>query len=100
MLDVTQDLALEAIVDQSRRYRVGELSLFGSALRDDFRPDGDLDLLVEFEPEARASVVTLGRMERDLESLHGRKVDLIPKGGLRPVLRGHVFSTAKILYAA
>ena len=100
MLNPALDLPLEAIAELCRRYRVRELSLFGSALREDCGPDSDLDLLIEFEPGARASFVTLGRLERDLETVLGRKADLIPKGGLRPLIRGHVLSTAKILYAA
>ncbi len=100
MLDPRRDFPLEAIGEVCRRYQVRELALFGSALRDDFRQESDLDLLVEFEPDARASFVTLGRLERDLETLLGRKVDLIPKGGLRPLIRGHVLSTARIVYAA
>jgi predicted nucleotidyltransferase len=79
---------------------VRELSLFGSALRDDFRPDSDLDLLVEFEPGARVGFLLLGKMERELEGLLGREVDLVPKGGLKPLIRQAVLDSARVLYAA
>ncbi len=82
-----------------RAYRVRELSLFGSDLRDDFRIDSDIDLLVEFEPGAWVSFITLSRMQRELSQILGRRVDLVPKNGLKPFIRQSVLSSAKVLYA-
>jgi uncharacterized protein len=82
-----------------RKYHVRELSLFGSALRDDFRPDSDYDLLVEFEPDAPIGLIGLGNMEGELEDLLGRKVDLVPKEGLKPRIRDNVLNTAEPVYA-
>jgi uncharacterized protein len=83
-----------------RRYHVRRLALFGSVLRDDFRPDSDVDLLVAFEPEARVGFVTLSRMQRELSELFKRPVDLVPMDGLKPVIRESVLSSAQNVYAA
>lgn len=66
----------------------------------DYGPDSDVDLLVSFEPQARVTFLTLARMQCELEALLGRAVDLIPKGGLKPVIRNQVLATARVLYAA
>ena len=83
-----------------RRYHVRRLALFGSVLRDDFRPDSDVDVLVAFEPEARVGFVTLSRMQRELSVLFKRPVDLVPMDGLKPVIRESVLSSAQDVYAA
>ena len=93
-------LPIEELRKLCRDFAVRELLLFGSALRADFREDSDLDLLVEFEPEAHVGFVTLFRLQRELSSLAGRKVDLIPKGGLKPAIRAEVLGQARLLYAA
>ncbi len=83
-----------------QRYRVRELALFGSALRDDFGDASDIDLLVEFDPEARVSFITLARMQRELSALLHRRVDLVPKHGLKPRIRQSVLDSAEVVYAA
>jgi predicted nucleotidyltransferase len=76
------------------------LSLFGSARRTDFGPESDVDLLIEFQTDAEPSFLTLARLQRELaEALH-RKVDLVPKGGLKPMIREEVLASAEVLYAA
>ena len=97
-MDLTPD-ALKAIKSLCQRYQVQELSIFGSALREDFRTDSDVDLLVEFEPEAQIGFVTLSRMQRELSAILNRPVDLVPKGGLKAKIRESVISSAKVLYA-
>ncbi len=96
-LPITVPMA--GLVDFCRRYRVRELSLFGSILREDFRPDSDVDLLVQFRPDARVGFLTLGRMERELAAMFGRPIDLVPKRGLKPVIRDEVLASARVLYA-
>jgi len=96
--DLTPD-TLKAIKNLCQRYRVRELSIFGSALREDFSAGSDIDLLVEFEPEAQIGFVTLSRMQRELSAILNRPVDLVPKGGLKPKIRESVISSAKVLYA-
>jgi len=83
-----------------RRYKVRELSIFGSAIRADFRADSDIDLLVQFDPSARIGFLALAALQRELSDLLGRKVDLVPKDGLKPLIRDSVVSGAKVLYHA
>jgi predicted nucleotidyltransferase len=93
-------IPFEELADFCRRYQVRELALFGSMLRQEHRPDSDVDLLVSFAPAARVTFLTLARMQRELEALLGRKVDLVPKDGLKPIIREHILATARVLYAA
>ena len=83
-----------------QRYQVRRLSLFGSVLRDDFQADSDIDVLVQFEPDARVGFMTLGKMQRELEALFQRPIDLIPQDGLKPVIREEVLASAQEVYAA
>ncbi len=94
------DLPIKEITVLCKRYNVRELSLFGSAVKNKLRSGSDIDLLVEFEPDAQVGFITLSRMQRELSSLMHRKVDLVPKGGLKPRLRQEILSAAKVLYAA
>jgi predicted nucleotidyltransferase len=94
------DFPMEAISALCRRYQVRELALFGSSLRQDFDAESDIDLLVEFEPEAQVGFMALSRLQRELESIFQRPVDLVPKGGLKPAIRQVVLSSAEVLYAA
>jgi predicted nucleotidyltransferase len=74
--------------------------LFGSVLRDDFRPDSDIDVFVVFDPSARITFRTLGRMKRELSGILHRPVDLVPQDGLKPAIREAVLSSAQELHAA
>ena len=94
------DLPMEEIAVICSRYKVRELALFGSVLRDDFRPDSDIDVLVEFDPDAEIGFMALARMARELSALLHRKVDLVPKTGLKPKIRRDVLAGSKVLYAA
>ena len=85
----------ERIVEFCRRNHVRSLALFGSVLREDFGPKSDVDVLVEFEPGARVGFLALGRM-----ALFGRPVDLVPRDGLKPMVREEVLPGAEVLYAA
>jgi len=93
-------IPIEELESICGRYQVRELALFGSTLGPDQRPESDVDLLVAFQPTARVTFSTLARMQRELEALLGRKVDLVPKDGLKQVIRDHVLATALVLYAA
>ncbi len=97
---IIDSLPLEQLADLCRKYRVQELSIFGSALRDDFRPDSDIDLLVEFEPDSHPTLMTLAGMQIELEELLGRDIDLVPKGGLKPLIRQSVLDSSEVLFAA
>jgi predicted nucleotidyltransferase len=90
---------LKSIKELCERYRVKELSMFGSALRDDFSSASDIDLLVEFEPEAQIGFMTLSKMQRELAEILNRQVDLVPKKGLKTKIQESILSSAKVLYA-
>ena len=94
------DLPLEAVRALCKRYHVHELAIFGSAVRKDFTPGSDVDLLVEFEEDAQVGFVTLARLNRELSELLHRPVDLVPKGGLKPIIKEEVLAQAEVLYAA
>ena len=94
------DLPIKEITALCKRYNVRELAVFGSAVKNKLRSDSDIDLLVEFEPDAQVGFITLFRMQRELSGLMHRKVDLVPKDGLKPILRQEILSAAKVLYAA
>ena len=94
------EIQAKALEEICHRYRVKELSLFGSALGDGFAPESDLDLLVEFEPQARIGFLALARMQRELSLVMSRKVDLVPKNGLKPKIREVVLAQAEVLFAA
>mgnify|MGYP000999614762 CR=1 FL=1 len=84
-----------------RNWKVRELALFGSALRSDYRPDSDVDILVSFFEDARWSLFDLVDMADELAVLFGRPVDLVEKEALRnPFRRESILSTRKIIYAA
>jgi hypothetical protein len=89
-----------SLFDLCRRYSVKELSLFGSAVRGDMRPESDLDIMVEFEPGVRIGLIRFESFAEELESLAGRRVDLITKRGLKPWVRPHVLKDARVIYAA
>jgi uncharacterized protein len=85
--------------DLCRQYRVRELSFFGSAARGEMRPDSDIDMLVEFLPDANIDLVDYAGLMLDLSHLLGRKVDLVSKRGLKPLIRASVLEQARLLYA-
>ncbi len=89
----------EKIVELCKKYKVRELSLFGSRARGDFTAESDYDFLVDFLPEASIGLFEFAGMQVDLEELLGQKVDLVPKDGLKPRIRDRVLSEAKNIYA-
>jgi len=89
----------QAIADFCRRHRIRRLCLFGSILRDDFRPESDVDVLVEFEPSATPGFGFFG-MQEELSALLGREVDLHTPGFLSKYFREEVLREAEVLYDA
>ena len=83
-----------------RRFQVERLAVFGSAARGELRPDSDVDLLVEFRPEAEIGFIEYAGLMLALSELLGRKVDLVSKPALKPLLRDAILSEALPLYAA
>jgi predicted nucleotidyltransferase len=98
------EIPRDAIADFCRRWTVTELALFGSVLREDFRPDSDVDVLVRFAPGSRHSVFDLLRMEEELKAVFGRRVDLVDRGVLEQspnyIRRQHILESAEPVYAA
>lgn len=92
----------EATLDKlCRRYGIRRLSLFGSALKGTDRPDSDVDLLVEFEPDAKPSLLTIAQIEIELSPLlGGRKVDLRTAQDLSRYFRDEIVRTAEPQYEA
>jgi uncharacterized protein len=91
----------EAIVRFCRKWRVTELALFGSVLRDDFGRESDVDVLVSFEPDAPWSLWDLIAMRDELQELFGRRIDLVEKKTLNNPFRRHAILTSKrVIYAA
>ncbi|HOM18665.1 MAG TPA: nucleotidyltransferase family protein [Thermoguttaceae bacterium] len=82
-----------------RKWRVRELSLFGSVLREDFAPESDVDVLVSFAEDATWSLWDLIAMRDELTEVMGRPVDLVEKEGLRnPFRRQRILETRKVIY--
>jgi predicted nucleotidyltransferase len=94
------DIPFDMVREICLRYQVGELALFGSVLRKDFRNDSDVDMLVEFKPDAQVGFLALLRMQRELAAIFQRPVDLVSKAGLKPKIRQEVLSNMMVLYAS
>jgi predicted nucleotidyltransferase len=93
------DLDQAAVEAFCRKHGLRRLSLFGSVLRDDFRPDSDVDVLVEFREGVRAGYLTMAAMERELSQLLGRRVDLRTPAELSRYFRDDVLQAAEVRYA-
>ena len=94
------DIPQEHIAAFCRRHHIARLSVYGSVLRDDFGPDSDIDLLIEFLLDAQPSLLDLGGMQDELCVLFGRQVDLKTPEFLSPTIRERVQREAQLQYAA
>lgn len=98
------DIPRERIADFCRKHRVRKLSLFGSALRDDFRADSDVDFLVSFAEDAHYSLFDLAAMEEELGAILGRKVDLVEREAIEQsenyIHRRHILQSEEPVYVA
>lgn len=91
----------DRIAEFCRRWRIREFSLFGSVLRDDFRTDSDVDVLVTFTADAPWSLMDLVTMRDQLRQIFGREVDLVEEAGLRNPFRRHAILTHReVIFAA
>ena len=91
----------EAISKFCQKWKITELSLFGSVLSEDFRPDSDVDVLVTFSPDSKWSLMDLVYMQEELKGILGRDVDLVEKEGLRNPFRRHsILTTREVIFAA
>ena len=88
------------LADICRRFQVSRLSVFGSIARGQARPDSDADILVEFLPDAAIGLIGYAGLMLALSELLGRKVDLVSKPALKPLIRDAILDEARLLYAA
>ena len=98
-MSVRVEIPKEQIEAFCRRNHIRRLAFFGSVLRDDFTPESDVDVLVEFEPGERGGLRFFG-MEQELSEILGRKVDLNTPGFLSRYFRDEVIAEAEVLYVA
>ena len=88
------------LADICRRHEVRELAVFGSAARGALRPESDIDVLVEFLPDAHPGLLGFVGLQQELETLTGRRIDLVSKRGPKPFIRDSVLGKARRIYAA
>ena len=94
------EISKEKIADFCRRHHIRRLALFGSVLRDDFGPESDIDVLVEFEPGTKVGLFKLYDLEQELSQiLGGRKVEINTPTSLSKYFRDTVVAEAETLYA-
>jgi predicted nucleotidyltransferase len=89
----------EFVADFCRRHHVQRLSLFGSVLTEKFRPESDVDVLIEFEPEQTPGLFALARMQFELEAVVSRSVDLRTPKDLSRYFRDEVLRSAEVQYS-
>jgi len=98
------EISKDKIADFCRRWKITELALFGSVLREDFRPDSDLDVLVTFSPDAEWSLLDHIQMQEELGSLFGREVDLVSRRAIEQsenwIRRREILSTAQAIHVS
>jgi len=92
------------VAEFCRKWKVAELALFGSVLREDFGPGSDIDVLVSFEPHARWSLMHVVEMQNELEAILGRKVDLVERRAIEQsenyIRRRYILDSAEPVYVA
>jgi predicted nucleotidyltransferase len=98
------EISMDNVAAFCRRWKIAELALFGSVLRDDFRPDSDIDVLVSFAPDASWRFYDLVSMKEELEAMFGRPVDLVEKRLVEHsenyIRRKHILNHRETIYVA
>ncbi len=100
MNPMIETIAGDALADFCERHHIQRLALFGSILRNDFRPESDVDVLVDFLPGERVGLIRLGMVEAELSDLLGRTVDMSLTKSLNPHFRDEVLREAQTIYDA
>jgi len=104
MKNIKINIPLEKVNNFCHRWKVKELALFGSILRDDFRPDSDVDFLVTFEEESRWSLFDMIDMQDELKEILGREVDLVERQAVERsenyIRRRHILQSLEPVYVA
>jgi hypothetical protein len=98
------ELPRAKIAEFCRRHSIRRLDLFGSVLREDFRPDSDVDVLVEFKPGLEPGLFQFSAMEQELEEILGRKIDLVERDSVEDsenyIRRQHILKSLEPVYVA
>lgn len=95
------DIPKNEIATFCQRWKVVEFALFGSVLRDDFKTDSDIDVLVTFEKENEISLFDIAQMQIELKGLFNRQVDILEKDALRnPFRKRHILANSQVSYAS
>jgi uncharacterized protein len=98
------ELPMEKIQEFCDRWQISEFAVFGSVLRNDFRPDSDIDVLVTFAPDAKRGLTETLQMKEELQNILGRKVDFIVKAAIERsenwLRRKNILESAQVIYAA
>jgi uncharacterized protein len=104
MLAQNLDLPIVEIKKICDRWQIVEFALFGSVLRDDFQPTSDIDILIDFAPNARKGLLSLARIKHELEDLLGREVDILTKQSIEQSYNltrsRNILKSAQVLYVA
>lgn len=104
MNDVKVDFDSQRFEQICEKYKIKEVLIFGSVLRDDFNAESDVDILVDFLPGARITLYKYQQLREELEALFGRKVDLVSKPGLMASTnrfrKAGILSNARLLYGS
>src|SRR5659263_368879 len=97
------DIPADKIEDFCKKWKIQEFALFGSVLREDFRPDSDIDVLVTFSEEAKHTLFDLVHMENELKDIFGREVDIVSRRGIETsrnyIRRNAIINSAEAVYA-
>lgn len=98
------ELPMSQIKELCDRWQIVEFALFGSVLREDFRSDSDIDVMITFAPNARRGLLTLARIKRELEELLGREVDILTKQSIEQshnsIRKHNILQSAQVIYVA
>ncbi len=95
------EIPREKIAEFCQKWQIKELAIFGSAVRDDFRPDSDVDVLLVFHDDAGWSLFDHIKAEEELKQLFGRDVDLVERKTIRnPFRRHHILNNHEVIYAS
>ena len=102
-MDLPIEIPHQELVSFCRRWKIVELSLFGSVLTPYFSDDSDIDVLVKFAPNSRRTLFDVAQMEDEIQDIFPRKVDLVLKGGIEASKninrRNEILNTAKVIYS-
>jgi hypothetical protein len=97
-------IPMDEVVAFCKKWAVTEFALFGSVLREDFRADSDVDVLVRLDPQGHCTLFDMVEMRQELVTLFGREVDLVSKDGIEasrnPLRKRSILASAEIVYAA